>query len=78
MSDESQNLPEPLQESDAPAILPVLHEPTRTELAQARKTYGEVIRSPTKSRRLVETVDFAVAEQVMHRSSGVAGVAAAP
>lgn len=56
-------LPERLKEEDAPAILPVLHEPSRTQLAEAKQTYGQVIKSSTKSQRFVETVDYAVSEQ---------------
>jgi len=56
-------LRERLKDRDAPAILPVVHEPSRSQLAAAKETYGEVIRTPVKSQRFVETVDYAVAER---------------
>jgi hypothetical protein len=71
------SLPEPLQGTDAPAILPVLHKPSRTEVAEARQTYGEVIRSPSKSQRFIETVDSAVARRTTRHSTAT-GAAAAP
>jgi len=69
-------LPRRLEESDVPAILPVLHEPSRTQLAEAKATYGQVIKSPTKSQRFVESVDIAVAEQASRRPDGAEVVAA--
>ena len=64
-------LPDTLTAGDAPAILPVLHEPTRTQIAEARKTYGQVINALTKSQRLVETVDYAVAAHLKTSASEV-------
>lgn len=62
-------LPAALQGEEAPAILPVLHEPSRTQLADAKQTYGQVIKSPAKSQRFVETVDYAVASQAKHETT---------
>lgn len=43
--------------SRSPAVLPVLHAPTRDELAQAKREYGTVLETPSKSERVLETVD---------------------
>ena len=50
-----------LEGDAAPAVLPVLYEPTKTVLAQAKKDYGGALKAPFKSRRFLETVDDAVA-----------------
>ena len=55
------SLPAGLRGEEAPAILPVLHEPSRTQLAEAKQTYGQVIKSPAKTQRFVESIDYAVA-----------------
>ena len=58
-----------LQESGAPTVLPVLHRPSRRELADAEKTYGQALRSPIKSQRFIETVDYVVASHVAERAT---------
>lgn len=45
------------RDSRSPAILPVLREPKREVLARARKEYGTVLETPSKSARILETVD---------------------
>ncbi len=58
-----------LQGSGAPAILPVVLQPSRSQLAEAKETYGQVIQLPAKSQRFVETVDYAVATHVEQRTT---------
>ena len=45
----------------APTILPVLYQPTRAVYADVKKDYGSALKAPFKGRRLLETVDDAVA-----------------
>lgn len=58
-----------IQASAVSAVLPVIHRPSRTELREAKRTYGEVLSSPTKSMRLIEIVDHTVAILMAQRSS---------
>ena len=44
-----------------PMVVPVLYQPTRSDLSQARKNYERVLKAPFKSMRLLEAVDDAVA-----------------
>jgi len=67
---DTSSLPSRLEQSDVPAILPVLSKPDRAQLAEARQTYGQVVKAPTKGQRLVETVDFAVAENTSRQVTG--------
>lgn len=46
---------------DAPMVVPVLYQPTRAVMAQAKKDYERVVRAPVKSYRFVQTIDDAVA-----------------
>jgi CheY-like chemotaxis protein len=46
---------------DAPMVVPVLFQPTRAVMAQAKKEYDRVVRAPVKSHRFVQTIDDAVA-----------------
>lgn len=50
-----------LEGEDAPMVVPVLYEPTKSEMAQAKKDYGRAIKAPFKSQRFLETIDDAVA-----------------
>jgi hypothetical protein len=67
--DDTASFRERLRGGDAPSILPVLHEPSRTEMAEAKQAYGQVLRTPTKSQRFLETVDYAVAERAQRHAS---------
>ena len=49
------------QGDGAPVILPVLYEPTRSVMAQAKQDYGRVLKAPFKSQRFLQTIDDAVA-----------------
>lgn len=50
-----------LDGDDAPMVVPVLYEPTKSAMAQAKKDYGRAIKAPFKSQRFLETIDDAVA-----------------
>ena len=52
--DDSAALRGRLQVEGAPMVVPVLFEPSRTELAQAKKDYGSAIKAPFKSQRFLE------------------------
>ena len=45
---------------NAPAVLPVVYNPTRTEWKEARRQYPTVLRSPTKTQAFLDTVDEAL------------------
>jgi len=59
--DDSATLRWQLEGDDAPMIVPVLYEPTKSDMAQAKKDYGRAIKAPLKSQRFLETIDDAVA-----------------
>ena len=59
--DDSETLRWQLEGEDAPMVVPVLYEPTKTQMAQAREEYGSAIKAPTKSQRFLASVDDAVA-----------------
>ena len=59
--DDSTALSVRLSDDNAPMIVPVLYQPTRTDMAQAKKDYESVLKAPFKSRRFLETIDDAVA-----------------
>lgn len=59
--DDSATLRWQLEGNDAPTVVPVLYEPTKSAMAQARKDYGRAIKAPLKSQRFLETIDDAVA-----------------
>ena len=46
---------------EAPMVVPVLYEPTKSDFQQAKKDYDSVIKAPLKSQRFLESVDDAVA-----------------
>ena len=56
--------------ADAPLVLPVLYNPTNAELAQAKKQYPHIIKSPTKSQAFLEAIDDALAERVRPKTAG--------
>lgn len=58
---DSETLRWQLEDEDAPMVVPVLYEPTKTEMAQAKKDYGSAIKAPLRSQRFLESVDDAVA-----------------
>lgn len=45
---------------DAPTMVPVLHDPEKTVVAQAKKDYGHVVKAPFKSQKFIRTIDEAV------------------
>jgi hypothetical protein len=57
---ESHSLSGRVPGDDAPAVLPVMYNPTRTEWKQARRQYPSVLRSPTKTQAFLDTVDEAL------------------
>ena len=59
--DDSTALSVRLSDDNAPMIVPVLYQPTRTDMAQAKKDYESVLKAPFKSQRFLETIDDAVA-----------------
>jgi hypothetical protein len=59
--DASDSLRRQLEGADAPTVVPVLFEPTRSDMQQARKDYGSALKAPFKSQRFLETIDDAVA-----------------
>ena len=50
-----------LSGSGAPMIVPVLHAPTGSEVAQAKKDYPHVIKGPIKSQKFLAEIDDALA-----------------
>lgn len=59
--DDSAALRGRMQGDGAPIVLPVLYEPTRSVLAQAKEDYGHALKAPFKSQRFLQTIDDAVA-----------------
>lgn len=59
--DDSATLRWQLEGDDAPMIVPVLYQPTKSVMAQAKKDYDSVIKTPLKSQRFLESIDDAVA-----------------
>ena len=49
-----------LQGSGAPLLVPVVHNATGTEIAQAKKDYQRVLKGPFKSQAFLEAIDDAV------------------
>lgn len=50
-----------LQGGGGPVVLPVAHNATAASLAQAKKEYSHLVKSPVKSRALLEAIDDALA-----------------
>jgi hypothetical protein len=46
---------------EAPTIVPVLYEPTKSDYKLAKQEYDNVIKAPMKSQRFLESIDEAVA-----------------
>ena len=59
--DTSETLRWQLEGEGAPMVVPVLYQPTKTDMTQAKKDYGQVIRAPIKSQRFLDSIDDAVA-----------------
>ncbi len=59
--DASETLRWQLEGDNAPTVVPVLYEPTKSDMVQARKDYGSALKAPFKSQRFLETIDDAVA-----------------
>lgn len=58
---DGQGLPQASQQIAELHVLPVLFEPSRRELAKAKRDFGLAMKAPFKSRQLLAVVDFAVA-----------------
>ncbi len=58
---DSAGLRDRLSGIDGPIVVPVLYEPTRPVMAQAKKDYERVVKAPIKSQRFLQTIDDAVA-----------------
>jgi hypothetical protein len=54
---------ERLRGDRAPAVLPVVFNPTTSELNEARKVYPVVLKAPTKSQAFLSAVDEALARR---------------
>lgn len=50
-----------VQRDRAPIVLPVMYNPTGAELAQAKKQYARVIKSPTRNQSFLDAIDDALA-----------------
>lgn len=46
---------------EAPMVVPVLYEPTKSDYQLAKQEYDNVIKAPMKSQRFLESIDEAVA-----------------
>lgn len=46
---------------EAPMVVPVLYEPTKSAMQQAKQDYESVIKAPVGSQRFLESIDEAVA-----------------
>ncbi len=46
---------------EAPMVVPVMYEPTKSDFRQARQEYDSVIKAPVKSQRFLKSIDEAVA-----------------
>jgi hypothetical protein len=57
---ESQALRGRVHGDSAPAVLPVVYNPTRTEWKQVKTQYPSVLRSPTKTQAFLDTIDEAL------------------
>lgn len=53
-----------LQDAGAPAVLPVAYNPSGAEVANARKQFARVLKSPTKSQPFLDAVDEALLARV--------------
>ena len=62
-----------VQGADAPIVLPVMYNPTGVELAQAKKQYARVLKSPTRSQSFLDAIDDALAARAHSRSVGKTG-----
>jgi hypothetical protein len=60
-------------EPNAPLVLPVLYNPTTGELAQAKKLYPRIIKSPTKSQLFLDAIDDALASRTRPKPAGKSG-----
>lgn len=67
--DTSDTLRWQLEGEDAPMVVPVLYQPTKTDMVQAKKDYSQVIKAPTKSQRFLESIDDAVAMRGAERAT---------
>jgi hypothetical protein len=49
--------------ANAPVVLPVVYNPSKAELAAAKKQHPRVLKGPVKSQSLVDAIDDALAEK---------------
>lgn len=52
-----------LPSAKAPTVIPVAFNATNAQLSQAKKTYGDVLKSPTRSESFLDAIDDAVAKR---------------
>lgn len=52
-----------LPAAKAPAVIPVAFGATNAQLSRAKKTYGDVLKSPTRSQSFLDAIDDAVAKR---------------
>jgi hypothetical protein len=54
--------------TDGPMVLPVVYNATTSELAQAKKQYAQVLKSPTKNQSFLDAIDDALAVRARARA----------
>jgi hypothetical protein len=59
-----------LQGTTAPVVLPVVYNATGSEVAQAKKQYMCVLKSPTKSQSFLDSIDEALALRSKQKADG--------
>jgi hypothetical protein len=69
---DTQALTARLHGGSGPLMLPVVYNATNSELAQARKQYAHVLKSPTKNQSFLDAIDDVLAARP--KPSGKAGV----
>lgn len=57
------NVASRLPAAKAPVVVPVAFNATNAELNQGKKTYGDVLKSPTRSQSFLDAIDDAVAKR---------------
>jgi hypothetical protein len=58
-----------MRAADGPAVLPVAYNPSSNDLANARKQFTRVLKSPTKSQPFLDAIDEALAARLKMKGS---------
>jgi hypothetical protein len=58
-----------MRAADGPAVLPVAYNPSGDDLANARKQFSRVLKSPTKSQPFLDAVDEALGARLKTKGS---------